>query len=151
MNERPRIEIREDERGRHVIASAAIERGEVLVRYSSQLVEVAAMYTIQLDERRHLAPSGGPGDFTNHGCDPNARVDFEDLSLRAVKPIAPGEEVRFNYLTTEWEMAAPFDCQCGAPECFGRIAGFKHLPRLSQERLRPLLSPFLRRKLDGSR
>jgi hypothetical protein len=70
-------------------------------------------------------------------------VRVRELELTAVRPINPGEEVTFNYNTTEYEMAAPFACHCGSVFCAGEIRGFKYLDRRQRERLRSLLSPHL--------
>ena len=35
--------------------------------------------------------------------------------------------LRFDYDSTEWDMAAPFDCGCGSPKCRGTVRGFRHL------------------------
>jgi SET domain len=57
-----------------------------------------------------------PLDHINHSCEPNAALG-EGLKLRALRPIAKGEEITMDYSTTEadfvWEMA----CSCGAPSC----------------------------------
>jgi hypothetical protein len=51
------------------------------------------------------------------------------MEVRAAKPIRPGMPVTFFYPSTEWDMAQPFKCNCGAKECLGVIHGAKHLPR----------------------
>jgi len=88
-----------------------------------------------------------PWRFLNHSCDPNAAV--RERQLIAVRPIHPGEDLTFNYNTTEYDMASPFACHCGSLFCAGQIRGFKYLDRQERERLRPLLNPHLVRLLDG--
>jgi hypothetical protein len=63
--------------------------------------------------------------------------DVDHGRVAVVEDVRPGDELTFFYPATEWDMAVPFDCTCGAPECLGRIAGAKHLPRdlLSRYRL----------------
>lgn len=39
----------------------------------------------------------------------------------ARRDIAAGELISFDYLSTETEIAEPFDCHCGAPGCRRRI------------------------------
>ena len=39
-----------------------------------------------------------------------------------------GDELSFFYPSTEWDMAQPFDCLCGAKECRGKISGAKDMP-----------------------
>lgn len=50
------------------------------------------------------------------------------VTLVAIRPIASGEEITWDYSTTmsedDWEM----DCNCGAPSCRKRIRDFKYLP-----------------------
>jgi uncharacterized protein len=67
-----------------------------------------------------------PGRYANHSCAPNAAV-LRDTSLVAIRPIAAGEEIRFDYSTTVadgWTM----QCLCGTPECRGRVVAFQLLP-----------------------
>jgi hypothetical protein len=64
----------------------------------------------------------------------------------AVRDIPAGEELTFDYLTTEWEMATPFACRCGAADCRGLIQGFKHLSPEAQAHLISRCSPYLVRR-----
>ena len=43
------------------------------------------------------------------------------------RPLRKGDELSFFYPSTEWDMAQPFDCGCGASEavCLKRIEGAK--------------------------
>ena len=86
-------------------------------------------------------------NFLNHSCEPNGYINFEDLTFRALRNIKKGEELTFNYLTTEWDMANKFDCKCDSKDCFGYIGGFKYLPLKEKTKLLPFLSPFLKNKL----
>lgn len=97
-----------------------------------------ARFSIQVGATEHLMPplravAGGDLEdyyrwcFMNHACAPTARVDPDARSVIALRGLAPGDEVTFDYETTEWNMAEPFDCFCGAPSCRHRIRGFKHL------------------------
>jgi hypothetical protein len=62
-------------------------------------------------------------------------MNIDELTVRALKDVAPGEEITFNYLTTESEMAVPFNCICGSADCFGFIQGRNFLTRSQAERL----------------
>lgn len=62
-----------------------------------------------------------PMHATNHSCDPNATFDDEGM-LVALREIAQGEEVTFNYLlhpipASPWN----FKCECGSASCLGWI------------------------------
>ncbi|MCY1066666.1 SET domain-containing protein [Nannocystis sp. RBIL2] len=142
----PKIELRTTDLGRGVFATEAIAAGELLIAVAHVFVAEAGQYTIQLDDDRHQAGTGEIDDFLNHACEPNAALDAERLCFVAVRPLASGDEVTFNYLTSEWDMAAAFECRCGAQRCFGTIRGFRHLSREQQDSLAAAITPFLRRK-----
>ena len=134
--------------GRSLLALENIAEGEAIISLDGRVVPVPDKYTIQIDEGRHLAPDGRIWAFANHSCLPNALVDFGQSALVALTPIRPGEEVTFNYLTTEMALAAAFKCGCGAPSCVGTIAGFRHLSWSEKMGIRPWLSTYLARALD---
>lgn len=140
-----KIELREGEIGLGVMAREPIAAGEVLVALAHVFIETREQHTIQIDEHRHQAGTREIDDYLNHSCEPSARLDAERLCFVAARDIAPGEAVTFNYLTSEWDMVAPFDCKCGSQRCFGVIRGFRHLNEEERARLEPLLTPFLRR------
>ncbi len=130
--------------GQAVVCTSPLGAEERLFRLIGDRVPVPGKYTIQMADNEHLAPEDETlWALINHDCDPNCRIDFASWELVARRPIAAGEEITYNYLSTEWELAAPFDCQCGAPHCHQRIRGFRHLARPHRQVIRPLLSPFL--------
>ncbi|KAI9791532.1 MAG: hypothetical protein M1833_001516 [Piccolia ochrophora] len=69
--------------------------------------------------------------YCNHSCAPSLIFDMARLEVRVVddKPLIVGDPLTFFYPSSEWDMAQPFDCTCGAPMgvCKGRIAGAKHM------------------------
>jgi SET domain len=134
-----------------LITDRPIATGEVVFVLEGEIIEHPSKYSVQIGERRHLEPlSPDPSDvnslihFFNHSCDPSTRIDFEDLTVRALRDLEPGEEVTFNYNTTEYEMANPFNCNCNGKNCVGYISGFKHLPVNRRMELISQLAPYLR-------
>ena len=81
-----------------------------------------------------------------HSCDPNCYVDFELLQLKALKDLKEGEELTYNYCTAEDSMLHPFQCICGAKNCFGVVKGFDHLTPEQKLEVFPFASPYLKRK-----
>jgi len=65
----------------------------------------------------------------NHSCAPTAIVDVTKWEVRAATTIPKGSPVTFFYPSTEWEMAQPFKCNCGAKECLETISGARDIPR----------------------
>lgn len=92
--------------------------------------------------------------WVNHSCAPNTSVEIASrgglyrVRLRALQPLCPGDEITFNYLTTEYDLHEPFVCQCQDVGCYGAIRGFRYLPRAQQIVLRPHLAPYLRQLVD---
>lgn len=146
-----KIELRPASHGLGVFAREAISAGERLIALAHVFIAHAEQHTIQIDEHHHQAGTGEIDDYLNHSCDPNTALDFDRLELLAVRPLAPGEELSFNYLTSEWDMAAPFSCQCGASGCVGLVRGFRHLGRAQQDALVWRASPYLWRRLAEQR
>jgi SET domain-containing protein len=106
---------------------------------------------LQIDDDTYLGPSGEADDFVNHSCDPNCGVRYSGgrIFLYAIRDIAKGEELTFDYSTTmdedHWEM----ECRCGSKQCRGTVRDFKHLPDHVQKRYMDLkiVPPFILKKV----
>ncbi len=59
----------------------------------------------------------------NHSC--NANTGYAGLNVVALKNIQKGEELTLDYASFLDETAEPFNCQCGSPNCRGRVSGLK--------------------------
>lgn len=147
-----------DPHGCRLVASRAIRAGErVLVISGSQRTK-PSKYSVQIDEHLHLdvaedcpvdvMKARHPWCFLNHSCDANTYV--RGTEVVALRDIGVWDDVTFNYNTTEYRMASPFACRCGARTCLGEIRGFSHLPAAERERLRPWLAAHLQRHLAPS-
>jgi hypothetical protein len=141
------IEIQEKNGYKGVFATEDMEMNSVF-KLKGVISDHQTRYSIQLGKNRHLnLPAGVDGKiddpdffwtYLNHSCQPNGYIDTADLTFRALRKIKRGEECTFNYLTTEYEMAVPFVCQCGAAKCFGLIQGHRHLSAEQMEELASL-------------
>ncbi len=134
---RMNLTVRDCDTGRGVFAAAPVPAGTTLLRYAGPRLTYAQTtpqtLAVQVGPDLYLGESGGPDDLVNHSCDPNAGLvvvgdDGSDVVLVAVRDIAPGEQVTFDYSTTLDEDDFEFDCRCGAAACRGRMRDFKHLP-----------------------
>jgi len=78
---------------------------------------------VELSARRAIdfSKSADPMRFTNHSCQPNARLCIRAgrVEFYALRDIAPGEEITVNYGETHHE--GKLACRCGAPGCVGRL------------------------------
>ena len=80
-------------------------------------------YAYPVSEEVYIIWDRDPGEWApqNHSCDPNTR--FEGLDVIATRRIVAGEELTLDYAEFLDATSAPFDCQCGAASCRGRIEG----------------------------
>lgn len=151
------IGVTETASGHHLITLQAVASGASLFHIHGEQTPRPSRHSLQLDTDLHInSPSGtseqdqmakGYWRYLNHRCDPN--VCIRDLDVIALRPIASGEEITFDYDTTEYDMSEPFKCHCGSKNCRGWIRGFKHLNTAQQEAFRAQLLPYLLRHLDG--
>jgi uncharacterized membrane protein YeiB len=131
------VEVRRESGFASLYAVQSFATGDVVFPLEGDLVRQATRFTIQIGTNEHLDPVSdfvSPWGSLNHGCDPNVAIDIPRRVIVARRPIAAGEQLRFDYNTTEWELAEPFDCHCGAPWCVGVARGFAHLS-LARQRI----------------
>lgn len=79
---------------------------------------------------------GNVARFINHGCEPNCETVIESrrVFIYALRPIAPGEELAYDYLIQREDDDPPdieqiFRCQCGARTCRGTMLAPPEMPR----------------------
>lgn len=135
-----------------VIATEAIRRGEPVLPIDGVVVPVPSRFSVQVGPHEHVelpaevtleeAMDHHPWRFLNHSCAPNAFLRGRTLLARTDIPAFA--EVTFDYHTTEWDLASPFPCGCGARDCVGVVRGFRHLLPARRRALRPWLADHLR-------
>lgn len=78
---------------------------------------------VELSRRRAIdfSKSTDPMRFTNHSCQPNARLSIDNgrVEFYALRVIEPGEELTVDY--GETHHAGRLACRCGAPGCRGAL------------------------------
>jgi SET domain len=140
---RPGIEVRATPHGRSLFATRPIPAGRPILPLVGRPRPKPDRLTVQIGPDLDLAPDGASWALSNHACRPSCRVDFETWCLTSLRAVNAGEELTWNYLTTEWERAAPFACGCGVPGCRGAIRGFRHLTEAQRRSLTAPVSPAL--------
>ena len=132
LDEQSPIEVRDNNGFKGVFATENIALDSVVFYLNGTITTQPTRYTIQLGPRRHLTfpeirKTNDDLDYCwqylNHSCEPNGYMNTGEFTFRALRDIAAGEEITFNYLTTESQMAVPFACNCGSANCFGFIQG----------------------------
>ncbi len=148
--------------GRAVFAAVPFAAGERIYKFTGKLVRADRLpadmtgprdHYVQVAPDEYLGPSGRIDDLINHSCAPNAGVRYgeDGVALIAVRDIAVGEEITWDYSTTladgNWHMI----CQCRSPDCRRVIGNFDTLPveRQAWYRERDLVAPYLREVTKG--
>ena len=83
-------------------------------------------------------------DFLNHSCEPNLGFSRGTLSLYAVRDIAAGEELYFDYSTCMNEPGWEIDCSCGAPRCRRTVKSYCDMSDREQHSLRGRTLAYMR-------
>ncbi|MBX9691479.1 MAG: SET domain-containing protein [Cyanobacteria bacterium] len=154
----------ETEKGGALYTTRRRREGEIVFQFQgyTRHIKNATPLGLQVEENLFLeSDRDDPNrfdEFTNHSCDPNGYAYFNagKTFFVATRDIEPGEELTFNYNTTEWDMfeqeevmkeRCVFQCFCGAKLCAGMIMGYKYLSLEQRLKWQPYLSPYLARKL----
>lgn len=117
--------------GLGLFATKPIKKGDKIIRYigpmldcnkkkddaveNKYLFQISKRWTVDGSVRKNIAR------YINHACKPNAESDVSKRKLRivirAIKDIAPGEEINYDYGTEYFkEFLKPIGCKCDACE-----------------------------------
>jgi uncharacterized protein len=162
----PRLEVRDTGTyGRGVFANDTVASGDVLIvmggnicntEQENELGEMATNYNMDISEEWSFCPTQEsdlelmPQHLVNHSCEPNAGFS-EQCFMVAIRDIAPGEEVAYDYAFVMWsanesELHFEMSCGCGSPSCRKVVREDDWtLPDL-QQRYGEWFQPFLRKK-----
>lgn len=135
----PAIEVRRKDNGQlGVFATKNFKPGEIITIFAGDVItrkQLAKLppnlqtNALQVAPNLYIAASANPKDYTansdpaehyNHSCDPNAFITGNNI-LYARRTIGAGEEIRFDYGTTDSgdNPDGNWKCDCGAPNCRG--------------------------------
>jgi len=117
------IELQKDFKS--LTAKEDIPKGALIGDFRGQVYQEKNRHTVQIGAHTHIESEGGV-TYTNHSCSPNAQMvyharpgitnDKEGFTVAwhmiACRDIKKGEAITFDYTTTEYSMAEPFDCMC---------------------------------------
>lgn len=134
--------------GRGVFAIQPIDTGSTVIEYKGEIItwdEALRRHPHDPDQPNHTfyfhlddghvidgKYQGNSARWINHSCDPNveAEQDGNRVFLKALRPIAPGEELFFDYgLVIDARLTAKlkreYACWCGASNCRGTMLASK--------------------------
>lgn len=151
------VDIKETASGLSAFALGPIAAGTVVAAFGGWVVnlgelrrhgEVAVSRAIQIGDDLYLAPldCDGAGDYINHSCDPTCGIQGSQL-LVARRDIKDGEQLTYDYATTDSSDYDEFACACGAANCRGQVTGTDWQRPELQEKHRGWFSTYLQAKL----
>jgi SET domain-containing protein len=84
-------------------------------------------YLFGLSDGERVIDGDGIAAFINHSCDPNCETDEIDgrVFIRAIRNIAAGEELAYDYCLYDGNPDDPAHCHCGARHCRGSMYSHK--------------------------
>ena len=148
------------DKGVGVVATDAIEAGELVAAFGGTIVTTAEMRALP-DWQRHLtmqidddlfvtsAEPDDPPDAINHACDPNCGFRGE-MTLVAMRAIAPGEEVTFDSAMCDSTAFDEFVCACGSVRCRGEVRADAWSDPQLQLRYNGYFSPYLAARIAAA-
>ncbi len=137
--------------GRGVFAARKIKKDEVIAAFDGAIYDAGHEdwsddlynHAIQYGEQQ-WRDSKGIARLVNHSCDPNCGI--RDLfKVVAMRDIAPGEEVTWDYGMTEnytWRMK----CTCGSSLCRKTIGAYRTMPPAIRRKYKGYISGWLLEK-----
>ena len=89
----------------------------------------AAQEPQQICGPARVVDGDGIAAFINHSCDPNCESDEirGRVIIRAIRKIAPGEELAYDYCLYDGDPDDPALCHCGAKNCRGSMYSEKEI------------------------
>ena len=120
-------------RGRGVVAERNFKQGEVIAIWRGSIItereaialpEIERSQLLQVDENSFLVTSKEllAVDYINHSCEPNCGFT-DSTTLVAMREIAAGEAITFDYAMSDTKTIFTFDCWCGSAKCRKKING----------------------------
>ena len=145
------------EKGIGSYAIAPISKGQTVVGFGGYVTTRDILNTLPEDQQHrsiqvaddlYLTPSANrePGDMINHSCEPNLGL-LGSMVLVAMREIAIGEELTFDYATCDDSDYDEFDCLCGHATCRGQITGQDWKLAELQAKYAGWFSPFIAQKI----
>lgn len=159
----PKVETRRTaDRGLGLFATGDFARDELIVVTLCQVVywtgqdefnEQVHPFQVEIDV---VAIPRGPeiaGMFAvNHSCAPNAGLRGQ-LSLVALRPIAAGEEICYDYVMTDSDYFGKsvfqMNCRCGSPDCRTLVTDTDWRRTELRERYRGYFSSYLAARIQS--
>jgi hypothetical protein len=133
--------------GKGLVARGLIRAGEMVSRLEPDqpMFAIADVLTWPQDRQdellhyayqcsaTHVVAEQGIERYMNHSCDPNTWWEDNDTMI-ARRDILPGEEITYDYATTEIRIPFQMTCRCGSAQCRGTVTNLDYQDAQWQQR-----------------
>ena len=124
----------DSDKGRGLYTKKEYRKEEIVLYLEGNYLPYPTRTSIQIGDKHIESWEGG---HINHHCNPNTEIRIHDNFIGknpdnqtqpslvalvvAKKDIWPGDEITFDYETTEFELAEPFACNCHGNWIRGKV------------------------------
>jgi SET domain-containing protein len=127
--------------GAGVYSTAPIRKGARVLEYTGprlskeqtdgMYADNEVTYLFTMDDPNVVIDGFGMAAFINHSCDPNCESDqFGDqIWIVALRDIAAGEELTYDYCLWDGEPGDEAPCYCGSKNCRGTMYSEEEIAR----------------------
>lgn len=158
----PKLELRTlpEKGGYGIFARELIKKHELISAWGGVMVPEEKLdelpheivtHGIQIEEGIYLMPPNNEltmADYFNHSCNPNAGLSGQ-VCLVAMRDIASGEEVCFDYAMSDTTPYDEFECHCGSMTCRKYVSGNDWMRPELQRRYYGYFMPYIQRRIDA--
>ena len=107
-----------------VVSLISFEKEDLICKGTGFFLPFQTLHSLQYKEKEVYIHDPMFIGKLLHSCDPNARLEMNDFSLIALKPIKCFETITVDYNDTEAVLYQSFQCTCGSINCKGYIEGY---------------------------
>ncbi|QDS72236.1 hypothetical protein FKW77_005661 [Venturia effusa] len=124
LKDRLYVERSEKAFGSRAISLVDLPAGSLFLKITKATPSSKAYTSVQTGPNSHIELNSDIV-FINHSCRPSVNFDMEKMEVRVSddRDLRKGDPLTFFYPSTEWDMAQPFECNCGESVCKGLIDG----------------------------
>jgi uncharacterized protein len=147
------------ERGRAIVCVAPIKKDEVVAIIGGELLPLIVALTMEESQKSQCLQveedyvlwishyTQSTADWFNHSCAPNVGVSGQ-ISFIAMRDIAAGEELCYDYAMSDGSSIDEFECNCGAPNCRKTVTGNDWQKPELQKAYAGYFMPYLARRIE---
>jgi hypothetical protein len=105
-----------------VISLISLIPEDIAFRWTGYFLTFQTLHSLQYKEGLYCHDPIFCGKIL-HSCDPNLKLNMEEMTAIVIKPIKVFDRLTLNYNDTESVLYNAFNCTCGSEKCIGWVEG----------------------------